>query len=221
MLDFDLQMRFWRSTQDAMFGFASAAIAATTTWQENASRGYTPYRQPPPFNPMTWWTAFLPQSQFNTPFGFGGRDFGSPFFQFAPSMSSWPMAEMASPAALWNTMTCAFAQPATANLAYADMFKNFWNWSQAWQPFPWTMYQYPMTAMLMSTGMPYAVAEPTARASAATFDAVDAARQQANNIFSAYRSDGGHAVAQLIHWPMAVMLALMPWLAPYLTNGLA
>lgn len=75
--------------------------------------------------------------------------------------------------------------------AWPSMMQAFW----AWPSSPWALYQTPLTAMMMSAGMPYTVALPTARASTATLDAADATRQQVLNVFSAYRSDGGHGSA--------------------------
>ena len=70
----------------------------------------------------------------------------------------------------------------------------------AWRVLPWSFYQTPLTAMMLSAGLPYTVAAPTARASTATMDAAEAAHQQIMNVFSAYRSDGGHGTAQSF-WP--------------------
>ena len=49
--------------------------------------------------------------------------------------------------------------------------------------FPWTVYQGPMMAMMLSYGVPYAVAAPTARASTSAMDAADAACTQWRLVF--------------------------------------
>ncbi len=67
----------------------------------------------------------------------------------------------------------------------------------------WSLYQGPMTMMLVGAGLPYAVAAPTARASAAALEAADAMRLQTIKTFSSFRTDGGHASAQIIDQPSA------------------
>jgi hypothetical protein len=73
----------------------------------------------------------------------------------------------------------------------------------------WAYMQMPLTAMLMSSGMPYSVASPSAKASTAAMDAADAARQQLDKVYSAYRSDGGHAAAQLVILPWTLAATFM------------
>lgn len=63
--------------------------------------------------------------------------------------------------------------------------------------------------MMMSAGLPFAVASPSAKAGTAAMDAADAARQQMENMYSAYRSDGGHAAAQIATLPWAFAASLM------------
>lgn len=92
--------------------------------------------------------------------------------------------------------------PARVHQSMNDMARAFWTMPAM----PWTLWHMPMATMFVSAGMPYAVAAPFARASAAALDAADAARLQAVEAFeaySAYRSDGGHASAQIITWPYA------------------
>lgn len=246
MWDFDLQMRFWKSSSDAMFGFAAATVAATAEWQDRAMCAVSESAQvrtssgraaaeTSPFDPMGWWAKLLKASAAPMPFAglpyTGVADFGSPLFQFAPAVPGW---QNANPFAAFNpfaAMTQAFspfARPApTTGFGMPDMMSMAQNWQKMWQPlsgtpfswtpFSWTMYQWPMTAMLMSAGMPHSVAAPTAQASTASLDAFDAAREQAERIFSAYRSDGGHASAQVSISPVNTMLAFMPWLAPAFT----
>ena len=52
-----------------------------------------------------------------------------------------------------------------------------------WGVSPWNVYQGPMIATMLSYGVPYAVAAPTARASTSALDAADAVRAQWNCIF--------------------------------------
>jgi hypothetical protein len=93
--------------------------------------------------------------------------------------------------------------------AYFTVAKAFW----AFPTTPWSMYQSPLMAWMITSGVPASVAAPAARATTSAMDAADAARQQAAHLmstfenFSAYRSDGGHASAQIINWPSAADLA--------------
>ncbi len=62
---------------------------------------------------------------------------------------------------------------------------SFWPASipAAWGTTPWALYQGPMMAMMLSYGIPYAVAAPTARASTSAMDAADAACTQWRLVF--------------------------------------
>ena len=63
--------------------------------------------------------------------------------------------------------------------------------------------------MIMSAGMPYKVASPSAKASTAAMDAAHAAHQQMDKIYSAYRSDGGHAAAQIVMMPWTIAASFL------------
>jgi hypothetical protein len=52
-----------------------------------------------------------------------------------------------------------------------------------WSATPWSIYQAPMMAMMLSYGVPYSVAAPTARASTSAMDAADAAYTQWQLVF--------------------------------------
>ncbi|MBN8911493.1 MAG: hypothetical protein J0H65_05415 [Rhizobiales bacterium] len=67
---------------------------------------------------------------------------------------------------------------------------------------------WPMAYAMMTAGVPRAVALPTAEANVAAMDAADAATASIDRAFSAYRSDSGFAVAQVIA-PKAWLSALM------------
>jgi hypothetical protein len=87
----------------------------------------------------------------------------------------------------------------------AAMFGPFWNWAAT----PWTFMQTPLTAMMMSAGLPYNVASPSAKAGTAAMDAADAAHKQMEHVFSAYRSDSGYAAAQIMSLPWSVAASFM------------
>ena len=78
-----------------------------------------------------------------------------------------------------------------------------------WSTMGWAVMQTPWTAMMVSAGMPYKVASPTAKASTSAMDAAHAARQQMDKMYSAYRSDGGHAAAQIVMMPWALATSLL------------
>ena len=198
MFDFDLQLRFWRSATDAAMEWSQASMAAATEWQ---SQALAPSRQPAvsgaaspfnmfnasaPSNPWGWAFSFWqPQLQSPNTWPAASTPFANPAMTFwNPFLNPWGGA---SPATTWPTM-----MPGTMP-AMMDAF-------MAWRVLPWSFYQTPLTAMMLSAGLPYTVAGPTARASTATMDAAEAAHQQMLNVFSAYRSDGGHGTSQSF-WP--------------------
>lgn len=84
--------------------------------------------------------------------------------------------------------------------------------ARAWQSMmtaPWTLSPaaWPMAYMMMSSGVPQSVAWPTAEANVAAADAAQAATEAVEQAFSSYRSDGGHAVAQIVMLPIKAGLA--------------
>jgi hypothetical protein len=70
---------------------------------------------------------------------------------------------------------------------------NFWGMS------PWSFYQGPLIAMMLSYGVPYAVAAPTARASTSAMDAADCACTQWRLVFGS--NNGNERSAP--EWPKA------------------
>lgn len=180
MFDFDLQMRFWRSAIDASMYWTEASVAAASAWQNQvmaastqASRGTTAT------SPNNVFSFALPQT-------------ANPW---ASSLAMWqsffpaPAMPMMSP---WNFFG------ANNGNSGAAMFPSFWPGMPqtspqaffSWPSTPWAMFQTPMTAMMMSAGMPYDVAVPAAKASAATMEAADAAREQFAALMSFSGADG-------------------------------
>lgn len=88
---------------------------------------------------------------------------------------------------------------------------------QAMMMAPWTLSPaaWPMAMMMVSSGVPRSVAWPAAEANLAAADAVMTTNTAVNQVFSSYRSDSGHAVAQIVHLPltgaMAVLAAWLPF----------
>ncbi len=91
-----------------------------------------------------------------------------------------PMASAANPMAAWLTMM-PFAAPTAA---------------------------WPMAYVMMSSGVPHAVAWPTAEANAAVLEAADAATRSIKKVFASYQAEGGHAAGGNA-WPPLDMLTLM------------
>lgn len=205
MLDSDLQLRFFKNLNEACFAWASASVAASMAWQQQvfdafsgAQGGRRTYAAPagfPAWGPFNWMAA--------APAAHSAADFGSAFFQFAPAMKNWPGMQwwgMGDPWRGFGAMT-APADP----FAAADMMKAFWAMPQM----PWTMYQMPWAAVLISNGVPASVANPAVRASTATLEAAEAAKQQVSRLFSAYRSDGGHASTHIFQFLAMLIFALL------------
>lgn len=88
----------------------------------------------------------------------------------------------------------------------------------AWQAMltaPWTLTPaaWPMAYMMVAGGIPKSVAWPAAEANVAAADAAIAMGEAVDQAYSRYRSDGGHAVAQIIMLPLkasVVALAALP-----------
>lgn len=96
----------------------------------------------------------------------------------------------------------------------------------AWQSLmtdPWKLspMAWPMAMMMMSSGLPESVAVPVASANAAASEAAMAATAAMNDAVSSYRSDGGHAVAQIVMLPYpaaAITAAMAPLATAMLTT---
>jgi hypothetical protein len=201
MLDCSLQARFAKSCSDAAFGYANAATAAYANWASQAFEamaGAMRGMEPAPA-PRSWYREPPPAPQ-PIANGFPAPAAMSPFpSAWAPF--AWPGLPVSPPsAAAMNPFT-----------AWLDMM-SFRGPPTAW----------PMAFMMVAVGVPRNVAWPTAEANAAAIEAVEIARKSLEDAFSTYRTDGGHANAQ-IKWgpeprkepasPPAAPLALWPWFA--------
>jgi hypothetical protein len=211
--DFDLQLRFWRGVTDAYWHGTEAALAASQAWRDEVLSPKVEAKKPapPPFPLMdlTLWGWPAPNAKPSTassavnPFmvnPFTANPFmANPFMNMMPwveifwrqSMEAWPKSQPT-----WNGIP----QP-----NFPAMLMPFWGWAAT----PWGFMQTPLTAMMMNAGFPYTVASPSAKAGTAAMDAADAARQQMEKVFSAYRSDGGHAAAQLMSMPWSIATSFM------------
>jgi hypothetical protein len=175
MLDCSLQARFAKSCSDAAFGYANAASAAYANWASQAFEMMTGALRgmEPPAAPRSWYREPPPAPQ--------SAATGFP----APVRSAFPSAW--APFA-WPGLTA--SQPSAAAMnpftAWLDMV-SFRGPPTAW----------PMAFMMVAVGVPRNVAWPAAEANAAAIEAVEIARKSLEDAFSTYRTDGGHANAQI------------------------
>jgi hypothetical protein len=143
----------------------------------------------------------------NSPFAPNGT-LGNPFAAMNPFLGNMPWMDM-----FWEQSMGARQTPPNANgmLSFmapsplANPFAALFPWAVT----PWSYMQMPLTTMFMQAGVPYAVASPSAKASTAAMDAAHAAQQQMEKVYSAYRSDGGHAAAQIITLPWTLAASFL------------
>lgn len=202
VLDFSLQMRFWRGVTEAFLEGTTASLAAASEFQSHLLAPSNNVAKVPPvvaaplMNPFGWWQDMLAIN---------------PFFATRPDPQPAP-SNPYQHFAVWNPWA-AWAPPRPAPVTPENWMKlamDLWTRPPMWAATnPWAMWQTPMTAMMMSAGMPFSVASPAARAGAASMDAADAAHQQMQKVYSAYRSDGGHAAAQLVVLPWAIAASFL------------
>jgi hypothetical protein len=178
--DAELHARFMRGASDAFFeGFSAmwaASMAFQASLQPTFAGGAAPAARsfdPMPLEPVAAWAwafdAFRGSSTFAAPSSGQFSFFAPPFAQFTPTAPS-------DPAQFWTWMVDAY-------------------WT--WPAMSWSLFQGPMTMMLVSSGLPYAVAAPAAKASAGALEAADAMRLSAIKTFSYFHTDGGHASVQI------------------------
>lgn len=100
------------------------------------------------------------------------------------------------------------------------IFNPFEFWLKAW-PLEGNPAAWPMAFAMMGAGIPRSVAYPTAQANVAMMDAVTTANRVVEKSLSSYRTDGGHATAQILFKPEKLAaLFVIPFgvelLAPWL-----
>jgi hypothetical protein len=207
MLDPELQKRFARSCTEAAFGYSAASTAAYAAMADQVLSFWSSVLQPTPpkpeplpwqwpvplapptnalaaFDPFSWARpqppapAPLPSNPFEAMAAFANVMSGA--LSAMSSTAVRPVANAANPMAAWLTMM-PFAAPAAA---------------------------WPMAYVMMSSGVPHAVAWPTAEANAAVLDAADVATRSIKKVFASYQSEGGHAAGGNA-WPPVDILTLM------------
>lgn len=220
MLDPELQQRFARHCTEAAFGYSNASTAAYAAFADQVLNFWTSVLQPTPpkrepqlselwrwpvplspapapapaassalFNPFAW----LPQPPAPTP--------PAPK---APAMPTNPWEAMAQFAEVMSGALTAMSSTPVKPLRSASDPMTAWLTA-----FPFTppTAAWPMAFMMMSQGVPHAVAWPTAEANAAVIDAAEVARRSIKQAFASYQSEGGHAAGGNT-WPPVDMLTL-------------
>jgi hypothetical protein len=171
LFDCALHFRFLQKATEAMFEMGQASVAATLACQKRLYDEMTPEGLVPPEPTMVWPTWFgdwppVPRAPVPPPAQF---DFMQSWLAMASACSAVYGAGLQS-----NPAT---RMVAMGNASWPASAQAFWGVT------PWTFYQGPMMAMMLSYGVPYAVAAPTARASTSAMDAADAAYTQWRLVF--------------------------------------
>jgi hypothetical protein len=200
LFDFDLHFRFLRKATEVFFEMSQASVAAAVAWQSRLHDEMTPggrqTASAPAFWPMWFgdWTpgTATPAGRFTDPFEAfrAAATNPSPFGNFTPFGH---MAAATSPSAAFDPMQTWMAaasawQDLAQHGAMAACGAGLSAWPNsampsAWNVTPWNIYQAPMMAMMLSYGVPYSVAAPTARASTSAMDAAEAAYTQLQLVF--------------------------------------
>lgn len=188
MTDNDAHMQFFHAAADAWFNYATAGLAALGAWQNHISNQLdgsaqraaaisSPYEQG-----LEWWTSLFFPSLKAKPAA--PADFGAAFFQFAPMRT---LHNGFDPLGMFNPLNAFGAAPPAITQGWTAVWFDVMSaYSRAMPQFSWTMMQGPMTAWLMSAGLPYAVAAPTARGNTASLQAAAAARKGLDSTYANY-----------------------------------
>lgn len=177
MFDIALHVRFLQKATEVFFEMSQASVAAAVAMQSRLHDDMTSGTgaAPAPQTPMQAW---------------GTQAAGLPFWPMfsagtAPAASApvaWPGDQMQS----WNAAMNAWQQFLTpaAMSPFAAAVPAWQASAEAmWSVTPWSFYQAPLMAMMLSHGVPYSVAAPTARASTSAMDCADAACTQWRLVF--------------------------------------
>jgi len=239
MLDPQLQQRFARSCAEAAFGYSAASAAAYAAFADqvlgfwSSVLGATPtkaeprselWRWPMPLTPADFLPAPKPSPAPTNPFA------GLPFNPFAWSLPAVPQPASAAPQnPLANPMTAnpIMAGPMAAMAMFAETVTGAMsamsgapvksiadtaNPMRAWLsmfPFAKQSAAWPMAVVMISSGVPHAVAWPAAEANIAALDAAEAARQSFKQAFASHQGNDGHAAGGNAWPPQANFLTLM------------
>jgi hypothetical protein len=219
MIDPESQQRFARHCTEAAFGYSAATTAAYAAFADQVMNFWTSVLQPPQPQPKSnpvadlwrWPVPLSPPAPrpASTPALF------NPFLWPVPQpVAPAPKPAAAFPANPWDAMA-QFAQVMSGALTamsptpvkpLASASNPMTAWLSAF-PFSAPTAAWPMAFMMMSNGVPHAVAWPTAEANAAVIDAAEVARRSIKDAFASYRTDGGHAAGGNV-WPPMQLLTL-------------
>jgi len=236
MLDPQLQQRFARSCTEAAFGYSAASAAAYAAFTDQVLGFWSSVLQQPPAPkpeagsdfwrwPIPLGPAGLlppppspPPAAANNPFA---SMFANPFAWALPAVAPEP-----APTPAPNPMALPMSAPLAAMAMFADAVTGAMsamsmtpvksiadasNPMAAWMamfPFAKQSAAWPMAFVMMSSGVPHAVAWPTAEANVAVLDAADAARQSFKQALAGYQSESGHAAGGNA-WPQVDLLTMM------------
>jgi len=167
LFDCALHFRFLQKATEAMFEMGQASVAAALACQKRLISEMAPEdRSTPETTWPAWFGNWTPVAQAPTAVQ---SDMMQAWMSMASaSLACWPGAQ--------QSIIASRVFPGGAP---------FWPASipAAWGTTPWALYQGPMMAMMLSYGIPYAVAAPAARASTSAMDAADAACTQWRLVF--------------------------------------
>jgi hypothetical protein len=174
VFDFALHFRCLQKATEALFEMSQASMAAGLALQErlNQEFGHTGHSS----GRADDWMAVQPFSAFHMWLSYWEAATAPP--------QPMPLAD------IWSAWT----PPAgNAFLAAPSDWSAFPFW-QAMPMMPWSFYQAPLMAMMLTYGVPYSVAAPTARASTCAMDAADAACAQWRQMLASSNDSGfpGH-----------------------------
>lgn len=184
--DPELSARFAKSCTTAAFGYARAASAAYAALASQTLDFWANATLPPPVR-----DDYRPSAPYLIT---GPRSYRAPassdlppHLDFVRLSNAWVSSPMFAPVRAWWGLFPLEGNPASWPMAYA----------------------------MMTAGVPRAVALPAAEANVAAMDAAEAASTSIDRAFSAYRSESGFAVSQVIA-PKALISAL--FLLPFTTT---
>ncbi len=211
MLDPELQQRFARHCTEAAFGYSAATTAAYAAFADQVLSFWTSVLQPaPPKREPELWRWPVPLAPPSAP---AKADF-NPFMWALPQPVAPAPKAAALPTNPWEAMA-QFAEVMSGALSaisgtpvkpLSSPKDPMTAWLTAF-PFAQPTAAWPMAFMMMSQGVPHAVAWPTAEANAAVLDAAEIARRSISKAFASYQSESGHAAGGNV-WPPVEMMTL-------------
>jgi hypothetical protein len=164
VFDFALHFRCLQKATEALFEMGQASLAAGIAWQSrlneelvNTIHTAASPPAPAPIDPFSLW-----QSWFDCWTNSGAAPRPNQIADIWQAWATPASTAMVAGVSAWPSLT-------------ANAFLN---------ATPWSFYQGPLTAMMLSYGVPYSVAAPTARASTCAMDAADAACAQWRSMFA-------------------------------------